>query len=182
MLALFSASSSFHLGAALPAPVRAPVVSMQTGAMSDTFIYGPPEPLWTLDTSKMTGKVVRAKRTSRRNARASLIDSLALALLTRSRDRLGQVPTGAVVAAPKKAAAATKKKAPKVLEPSANWNFVYGRISDSSVGPPCGICHHQGSGTGPGMTKPGGSLKAPDAAAELAAVSGNCMGDECQIG
>ena len=136
--------------------------------MFDTFLYGPPVPLAAFDPSKAAmGKVV---------------------------------PTGgAVVAAPAVApevetptAVAPKKKAEVKAEPSMSWNFIYGRFPDSSVGPPCGVTHHQGSGTGPGRTIPGykngkpyvpGSTKsAPNPAVEIAVAQGNCAGDECQIG
>ena len=156
MLALFSSSLSFQAPGMVAASATRAAVSMQTGAMSDTFVYGAPAPLGTIDLNDVDGKVV---------------------------------PTGrAVVAAP-----AAAPKAPKPAgEPSMSWNFIYGRFEDSSVGPPCGVTHHQGSGTGPGQTMPGykngkpyvraAAKSAPSPAVETAVALGNCAGDECQIG
>ena len=145
MLSLVSVSLSFQApGVFMNAPARA-AVSMGTGAMADTFLFGAPTPIGTMSfDADFTGKVVK---------------------------------TNAPVAAPE---TAKPKKAIK----SAEWNFVYGRMTDSSVGPPCGVCYHQGSGTGPGQTIPGrrpgeNVVGMPG----LTAVDqGNCMSDECQIG
>ena len=106
MLALFSSSLSFQAPGQFltAAPARA-TVSMQTGAMSDTFIYGAPTPIGTMSfDADFTGKVVK---------------------------------TNAIPAAAPEAAK------PKKAIKSAEWNFVYGRVADSSVGPPCGICYRK---------------------------------------
>ena len=138
MLSLVSASLSFQApGVFMNAPAPRAAVSMGTGAMADTFLFGAPTPIGTMSfDADFTGKVVK---------------------------------TDAPVAAPE---TAKPKKAIK----SAEWNFVYGRMEDSSVGPPCGICYWQGSGTGAGISQ-------NDPARIAAAMAaGNCMGEECQIG
>ena len=52
--------------------------------------------------------------------------------------------------------------------------FSMGRVTDSTAGPPCGIAHHQGSGTKPHTTAGRFDGKYAN--------MGNCAGDECQIG
>ena len=40
------------------------------------------------------------------------------------------------------------KVAPKGKATSFEGSFVKDRVLDSSKGPPCGVCHHQGSTSG----------------------------------
>lgn len=66
----------------------------------------------------------------------------------------------------------TKKKTSSIK--SFESKFSMARVGDSTAGPPCGIAHHQGSGT-----------KAHTTAGRFDGVMtnmGNCAGNECQIG
>lgn len=95
-------------------------------------------------------------------SRTGLAQSLGLYALDTAHMTGAVVPTGAV----KKASV----KAVKSFESKFSMAPI---VTDSSVGPPCGICHHQGSGSWCGKQA---------AVSEAALLMGNCANDECQIG
>ena len=59
--------------------------------------------------------------------------------------------------------------------------FAYSRVVDSSIGPPCGVAHHQGSGSGTGYSKQNKKTR-PPVDLKSSPNYGNCISDECQIG
>mgnify|MGYP007078130898 CR=1 FL=1 len=145
MLSLVSAAQGLNVrSAVITTPTsRVPAASM---AIETKFVYEPPAALGKslgLVLEGMEGKVV---------------------------------PTGSMVAAPKPVSPVMSVERPFVYEPPAtlakslglSFDFedlsppavvkpvkpmettlVYERQLDSSKGPPCGVAHHQGSGTGP---------------------------------
>lgn len=52
--------------------------------------------------------------------------------------------------------------------------FAQAQYVDATKGPPCGVSHHQGSGTGP--------HEVPGRFFGVVTNMGNCAGEECQIG
>ena len=72
---------------------------------------------------------------------------------------------------------------PKKLGATVSFTsqFAKARVTDSSIGPPCGIAHHQGSGSGTGYSKENKKTR-PPVDVKSSVNYGNCAGDECQIG